>query len=222
MSTTFQKTILWVIVSLIASSPTLLAQDNPWLLKRNLPDMKVYYRDSPNSYIKELKITLDVESDLRTIMAVLNDVPVYPDWAFKCIESRVVKEVNDTEMYYYNEIDFPWPMSNRDLIAHSFVHQDPISKKISTRSESAHHMEPEKEGLVRVKLIEIRWEITPTGPNSAHIEYFLKSDPGGTIPAWMINLAIDKGPTTSMRGFRERLKMDKYKNAQLAYIQNLE
>ena len=222
MSATVKLTIFALMVSLIATGPQLFSQENPWILKRLHPDMKVYYRESPNSNIQELKITFDVQASLNTIMAVLNDVPVYPDWAFKCIKARVVENISDTEMYYYNEIDFPWPMSNRDLVAHSFVKQDPITKKISTHSVSAHYREPENADIVRVKLIDIRWEIMPTGPNSAYIEYFLMSDPGGTIPTWMINLAIDKGPTTSMRGFMERLKLDKYKNTQLAYIQNLE
>lgn len=208
---------------LLYTLPTAQAQlTNPWILKNDLPDMKVYYRDSEDSNIKELRITFDVQASLTNIMAVLMDVPVYPDWAFKCIKSRVVEHVSDTEMYYYNEIDFPWPMSNRDLVAYSTVRQDPVTKKIYTRSVSAHTREPENADIVRVKLLEIRWEITPTGPNSAHIDYFLMSDPGGTIPTWMINLAIDSGPTKSMRGFQERLKMEKYKNAQLAYIDNLD
>jgi hypothetical protein len=44
-----------------------------WALKKNVDGFRVYYGESPNSRIKELKMDFEVQASLNTIMAVLND-----------------------------------------------------------------------------------------------------------------------------------------------------
>ena len=78
----------------------------PWQFIEETDGVKVYYREAASGPIKELKLELTVDAKLSTIMAVLNDVKAYENWVFKCQEARVVKQVSDTEMYYYNEMDF--------------------------------------------------------------------------------------------------------------------
>ncbi|MBK8922208.1 MAG: hypothetical protein IPM81_12020 [Saprospirales bacterium] len=44
------------------------------------------------------------------------------------------------------------------------------------------------------------------------------SDPGGNLPDWAINLAIDVGPRETIKRMREILKDPLYQNAKLAHI----
>ena len=221
MSNTSSLKITWPLVALLAVClPTILsAQYNEgWELKKNTDGIQVYYREAPDSPIKELRITMKVEASLSTIIAVLYDVEAYPDWVYSCVESKVVKHLSDKEMYYYNLIDFPWPMSDRDLIAYSNLQQDPHTHVVTTHSTSAHQLEPERDGLVRISLVDIKWIIHPHADGTVDIDYYLKSDPGGNIPKWMVNFALDHGPTKTMKAFRERLEMPKYQNRQIAFI----
>lgn len=213
-----KKILLFSLMFLFVSS--VAYSQGPWEFIEETEGVKVYYREAAKSPIKELKLELTVNAKLSTIMAVLNDVKAYENWVFKCQEARVVKQISDTEMYYYNEMDFPWPLSNRDLIAHSTIHQDPITRKITTSSRSAHYMEPNREGVIRMTTIDVNWSITPLSNGKSHIIYTLKSDPGGSIPTWAVNFALDNGPVRSMRKFMDMLKMDKYRNQQIAYIQD--
>jgi ribosome-associated toxin RatA of RatAB toxin-antitoxin module len=206
--------LVFLIVSVSLSSVS--GQD--WELMKQDDGIDVYYRDATDSPIKELKINLTVDASLSTIMAVLYDIENYKEWVYSCEESRLVKRLNETEIYYYNEIDFPWPLSNRDMIAHSNIEQDPHTKVVRTQSLSAHYMEPEKDGLVRMTVLQINWIITPIGPKETEIEYYLKSDPAGNIPAWVINFAIDHGPTKTMKAFREQLKLEEYRNQKVSFI----
>jgi ribosome-associated toxin RatA of RatAB toxin-antitoxin module len=196
--------------------PAASAQD--WELMKQDDGIDVFYRDAADSPIKELKINLTTDASLSTVMAVLYDIENYKDWVYSCEESRLVKRINETEIYYYNEIDFPWPLSNRDMIAHSSIEQDPHTKVVRTQSLSAHNMEPEKDGLVRMTVLQINWTITPVGPKKTEIEYYLKSDPAGNIPAWVINFALDHGPTKTMKAFREQLKLEEYRNQKVSFI----
>ncbi|MEM1121376.1 MAG: hypothetical protein AAGJ18_13070 [Bacteroidota bacterium] len=118
-------------------------------------------------------------------------------------------------------MDFPWPLDDRDLIVRSTMNQDPITKVVRSESFNEPDYIPVKKGLVRIPSLHLWWEFTPKESGVVEVEYFLSSDPGGLIPAWMINLALDQGPTQTIKAFREILKKPKYRDAQLDFISEL-
>ncbi|MCB0521631.1 MAG: hypothetical protein H6577_15055 [Lewinellaceae bacterium] len=192
-----------------------------WELKRDKGGIKVYVKDSPTSKIKELKFTTEIEASLNTVAAVLTYVEGYDDWVYSNKESRTIKRISDTEMYYYTELKFPWPFDNRDLVLHSIIWQDPKTLAIHSQTNSVHWMESEKDGVVRIKVADLHWAFTPLGGGKIRVEYHMVSDPGGNIPAWMVNLAADQGPLQTMVKFKEMLEKEKYKNARLAFVQEM-
>lgn len=193
-----------------------------WVLKRDKGGIKVYVRDSPNSRIKELKFSMQVEASLNSIAAVLTNVEGFNDWVYASAISRTIKRISDTEIYYYTEMDFPWPLSNRDLILHSTFWQDKKTLAIHSKSTSAHWLESEKDGIVRIKKAELCWTFTPKGNGKVKVDYYLNSDPAGNIPAWLINLAADQGPLQTMIRFKEIVDQGNYKNTKLAFVQEME
>ena len=201
------------------SSFVLLAQKpGPWELKKNKKDIKVYVRDSPDSPIKQLKMKFTVEASMSSIVLLLQDVPAIPEWVYKCPEAYHLKKINKNEEIYYNLVDFPWPLDDRDLIVKNTLVQDPETKVVRSESFNEPTYIPAKEGIVRIPKLHLWWEFTPRGNGIIDVEYFLSSDPGGMIPAWMINLAIDQGPIQTIKSFRKILKEPKYRDAQLDFI----
>ncbi len=193
------------------------AQD--WVIKKNKGGVKVYVRDQAGTNIKELKFSTTIEASLSTIAAVLTDVKGYDEWSYGALNSRVVKRISDTEVHYYSEVDFPWPFDNRDVVLHSKFWQDKKTLALHSHSTSSHWMEKESDDIIRIKKCEISWVFTPVGNGKVQVDYFLNSDPGGSIPAWMVNLAADQGPLNTMTLFKEMLKKEKYRNSKLAYVE---
>ena len=189
-----------------------------WEFKKESEGIKVYYRESKASNVKELKITFNVDASLNTMMAVLKDIPAFTEWIYKCEEPRFIKKVSDKEIYYYNKINFPWPLSDRDAIAKSTVSQDPATKVIRTHNVAIPDLEPENKGVVRIQNLDIQWIITPIDATTSHVDYFLLADPGGSLPKWLINMAIEKGPLKSMKAFREMVKKEKYQGIKIEGI----
>ncbi len=208
----------FLFLSFLLSATVLHAQD--WQLKRDKGGIKVYVRDQAGTNIKEMKFSTTVEAPLQTIAAVLTHVEGYDDWVYASLKSRTIKQVSDTEAYYYTLIDFPWPFENRDLVLHSKIWQDKKTLALHSKTTSAHWMEGEKESVVRIKKAELYWLFTPIGNGKVRVDYTLNSDPGGNIPAWMINLAADQGPLQTMLKFQEMLEKEKYKNSKLAFVTN--
>lgn len=212
------KYIIFLGLSLLLSNPAYTQKAGPWELKKEKKDIKVYVRDSPDSPIKQLKMKFTVEASMSAIVLLLQDVAAIPDWVYKCPEAYHLKKINATEEIYYNRMDFPWPLDDRDLIVKNTMKQDPITKVVRSESFNEPTYIPKKEGLIRIPKLHLWWEFTPRDNGLVEVEYFLSSDPGGLIPAWMINLAIDQGPTQTVKAFRKILKAPKYRDAQLDFI----
>lgn len=182
----------------------------------------MYMRDVPGSKIKELKFTTDLRASLNTIAYVLTNVEGFDDWVYASVKSETIKKISDTEVYYYTEMNFPWPFSNRDLVLYSKFWQDPKTLAIHSVTTSAHWMKPEIDDIVRVKMADLRWNFIPTGNGMVHVDYYLKSNPGGNIPAWLVNLAADQGPLQTMVKFKEELKKEEYRHKKLAFVREYE
>ncbi|TAK40437.1 MAG: hypothetical protein EPO28_10160 [Saprospiraceae bacterium] len=206
--------LLVLLPALLFSQP----QDG-WQLKRDKGGVKVYMRDAAGSKIKELKFTTSIHASLNTIAYVLTNVEGFDNWVYASVMSETIKKVSDTEVYYYTEMDFPWPLSNRDLVLYSKFWQDPKTLALHSVTTSAHWMKPEKENIVRIKKADLRWSFTPTGNGNIRVDYYLKSDPGGIIPAWLVNLAADQGPMQTMVKLKEELKKEEYRHKTLAFVQ---
>lgn len=208
----------WLICILCGMVGIVSAQEGAWELKKDKNDVKVYVRETSDSPFKELKMSYTVEADMSAIIALLQDVEAIPDWVYKCTEAYVVKEISKEEEYYYNLVDFPWPLSDRDFVVKSKLTRDTINNTLRSESWVANDMIPEKEGVVRIKDLHLWWEFTPKENGIVHIDYYLKSDPGGYLPAWIVNMAADQGPMQTVKRFRKALKNPKYKNAKVAFL----
>jgi len=212
------KYVILLSWCLLCSVIVFAQQAGPWELRKDKKDMKIYVRDSPDSPIKQLKMKFTVEASMSAIVFLLQDVAAIPDWVYKCPEAYQLKKINATEDIYYNRVDFPWPLDDRDLIVKNIMVQDSITKVLRSESFNVPTYIPEKEGIVRIPKLHLWWEFTPIGNGIVEVEYFLSSDPGGLIPAWIINLAIDQGPIQTIKAFKKTLKEPKYRDAQLDFI----
>jgi len=102
----------WLIYIFCSLAVVSTAQEAKWELKKDKNDVKIYVREAKDSPFKELSMKFTVDASMSTIVALLQDVEAIPEWVYKCEEAYVVKEINNEEEYYYNLIDFPWPMSD--------------------------------------------------------------------------------------------------------------
>lgn len=215
------KYIILLSFNLLFLMTTSAQKAGPWELKKNKKEIKVYVRNNPASPIKELKMEFTVKASMSAIVRLLQDVAAIPDWVYKCPEAYHLEKVSHSEEVYYNRMDFPWPLDDRDLIVRNKLVQDPITKVVRSESFNEPTFIAEKEGLVRIPKLHLWWEFTPKENGVVAVEYFLSSDPGGLIPAWMINLAIDQGPTQTIKAFRKILQEPKYRDAQLDFISEI-
>jgi hypothetical protein len=211
--------LLFFLMLFITTSLTASAQYN-WALKSDKDGIKIYTSAVANSKFKALRIECNYQSTLTQIVAALLDLKTRPEWIYHTKSIRLVKQVSPSELFYYSEINLPWPAQNRDFVAHLVTTQNEETKVVTIDGPVAPTMVPVKDGIVRVKNSISKWLILPINKHEVKVEYFIQLDPGGAIPAWLTNMFASEGPTQSFKNLKLQLRKAEYRNASLPFIKN--
>jgi hypothetical protein len=189
-----------------------------WELRTQKKGITVYTRTFPDSKFKAIKVELLLQTNLTRLVAVLLDVNTATDWVYATKSATLLKQVSPSELIYYSEVRLPWPMSNRDFIARLIATQDPHTKVVTIDGPTIADYVPVKKDVVRVKHSEGKWIITPMGNGHLRVEYTLRTDPGGDVPAWLFNLFVTHGPLESFEKLQQQVQKPAYNNARLPFI----
>lgn len=189
-----------------------------WVLKSEKDSIAIFTRTLPDSRFKAVKVECVLNATLSQLVTVLLDVNTGAQWVYSTKSCVLLKQVSPSELYYYSEVSVPWPASNRDFIAHLKAVQDPNTRVVTIYGPTVPDYISPKAGIVRVTRSEGLWVITPLAHNRIKVEYSLRVDPGGNIPAWLINLFAAKGPYESFKNLRTYLRRPAYVNAHLSFI----
>jgi hypothetical protein len=207
--------VRFFIVSFLLLSHSLPGQD--WELRDEEDGIKVYTRPVSNSDIRAVKVETRIEATLSQLAAVILDIPATGEWVYATKECRIEKTISPTEYIYYSELEVPWPVSNRDFIVRVKVDHDPATNTMTVSGENLPAYLEEKPGVVRVMQTVSTWTVVPEGKN-LNIEFVLHVNPGGSIPAWLVNLFVTQGPKETFLNLRSHVKKPKYQNASFPFI----
>jgi hypothetical protein len=174
----------------------------------------------PGSKIKAVMVDCDFKATASQFVAVLMDIKASPEWLYHTKSCTVVKQVSPSELYYYSEVNLPWPAENRDFVGHIIVIQNPDTKIITMDGPAVPGFVPVKEGIVRIDRSGSQWIITPLPNGELKVKYTLHVDPGGDLPAWMVNMFAAEGPMQIFKKLKLQLQKPVYKNAVLPFIEN--
>ena len=191
-----------------------------WTLKTNEDGIQLYTKSVPGSPYKALKTVCTLQTSLSAVAAVLMDAGNSKEWVYGTSYSRLLKQESPTVTYFYAEMGMPWPVTNRDFIVKISLTQDPTSKVITVLAENQPDYIPEKKKLVRIRNSSGKWQVTPLSNRQVRVEYQLYVDPGGSVPATLVNLFSGKGPLESFRNLRKMVARKEYANAVVPFIQN--
>jgi hypothetical protein len=189
-----------------------------WKLKSNKDGIEVYVKDAENSDLKAIRVKCSLQATVSQITAIVLDVNTGAEWVYSTKSSTLLKQVSPLEVYYYSEVALPWPLTNRDFVAHLKASQNPATKVVTIDGPVIHNYVPEKKGIVRVNNSSGKWIISPAPKNMVKIDYTLVTNPGGSIPTWLVNLFAAKGPTETFRMLKEQAAKPAYKRVKLPSI----
>jgi hypothetical protein len=213
------KNLFFIVLMLVFISGNAFAQ-NEWTLKQDKEGIKVYTKNIENSAFKTVKTVCTIDASLSRLTAVLMDIDGTTDWVYATKSCKILKQSSPSELYYYSEVNIPWPVSNRDFIVRLAVYQDYKTKAVTVLGENKPTYLPENKDIVRIPKSYSKWLITPLSNGKVQIEYVLEVDPGGTVPPWLINMFATKGPFESFQKLRTQVKKSIYNNVSLPFVRD--
>ncbi len=209
-----------LISCLFFFTPFIAFSQEDWSLRQSKDGIKVYTKNLENSAFKAVKTVCTIDASLSRLTAVLLDIKNSKDWVYATKSCIILKQLSPSELLYYSEINVPWPATNRDFVVQLKVTQDENTKAVTIIGDNKPALLPVYKNIVRIPTSYSKWLITPLPNRQVQIEYILQVDPGGNIPAWLINLFATKGPYECFRNLRIQVKKDMYNNVQVPFIKD--
>jgi hypothetical protein len=183
-------------------------KENPWVLKKDKEGIKVFVRNVEGIEFKEFMGVAVLETPIEKINAIMGDVPNQVNWMCDMIESKVVK-ADPVNPIQYNVITAPL-VSNRDIVIQTRVVKSP-GKIVRYFQGITVDSIPPRKGIVRMPKMVGKWMFESIGKNQTRVTYQNLADPGGSLPAGLVNLTVVKQPFVSIDGMRKQLSNPKFK-----------
>ncbi|HEX7414370.1 MAG TPA: START domain-containing protein [Bacteroidia bacterium] len=192
-----------------------------WHLYKNENGIAVYSRKTVASGFKELKSVVTLKTSLNSVVALLSDWDSYPQWDYKCAESKTLKVISETEVMHYQSLKLPWPAEDQDFIINVKLLQDKTTRVVTIKSICNANYIPPVANRVRITEFNALWTLIPLKGGTVQLTYQFLANPGGMVPAWLANMAVLDGPYESMLNFKQWILKDKYQKAKSTYIKEL-
>ncbi len=215
----FQMEWVIIVAILIFIVPGIAGDDNiPWELVKDENGIKVFTRENNGSQLKEFKGITQINTSLASLITLYYDRESYHEWFFACENSMLLKEISFRERYFYTVTGAPWPISHRDIIIHSILTQNPDSKEVLITEVGIKNFIPENTDMVRVTEMEGFFKFTPIKDDVIEVTYQCYSNPGGILPAFLINTAAVDCPFVTLSNMKSIVKKGKYQDASIDYL----
>jgi hypothetical protein len=212
MNRFFTPLLLFVFASVNAFAQS-------WDLKTDKGGIKIYTAKVENSSFKSVRVTCDIVAKPEQLLAVLFDINKHEEWVYNTKTSKMLKRNGENDFTFYAVVRTPWPFANRDYVAH-LTAASPSPGLVTIDSHAIPGVMPENKDLVRIMHSDSHWNIIYGNNNVLHIEYTIRFDPGGAIPAWLMNMFVTEGPYQTFSKLQERVRMPAYQNAHFDFVKH--
>ncbi len=146
--------------------------------------------------------TTTMNASASQIADWIGAVHTYVDWQHNCEEARVLPQADGSTLTY-NRIGSPWPVSDRDVVLRS-TRRNLNDGAIHIEFQSTEDAKLEvQSGVVRMPRLFGSYDLTPV-EGGTHVVYKVDSDPGGSLPGWLVRQASKDLPYFTLRNLQER------------------
>jgi START domain-containing protein len=177
-----------------------------WTLKKDKGGIKIFSRHSDISKFNDIRVEMDLPGTIAQLSSILIDVEKYPEWAYSTKSCELIKKISANEIIYYSEIWVPWPASNRDFYADCKITLDSASRTLHVASVGLKNYQPEKKDIARIPMSKGIWNVSTLTDKMMHLQYTLQVDPGGSLPAWLLNMFATRGPLETFENLQKKME----------------
>lgn len=158
-----------------------------WKLEYFRAPTKVWVKDTASSSFHMVKIkTVFSGVEASCLYDVLHDSKYRRTWDRFMLASNAIGCLNASNEISYYAAHCPAPLRNRDMVLlRSWLATD---HAYYVMSHSVFHAQyPPRPGFVRAFVHLTGFVVRPLSPRGCELHYVTQADPGGLLPAWLVN-----------------------------------
>ncbi len=174
----------------------LAAEEEEWHLAYKTNGIDVYRRVTGSSKFLEFKATGNLRGAMSEYVSAILDTDEHPDWAPRCLEARNIEKINDQELIIYAVYAGVWPTADRDYAARMSIVSEPDRPTVCIHVERVELPGALSVATERIHIPYLKscWIFEQISQDFTRVELRAHVDPGGWIPAWLVNLGYSKVP----------------------------
>lgn len=170
----------------------------------NKEDIKIYLTKLDTTPFKEYRAEMTVNANIDSVAKQILDIKSLQKWNYKTRESKLIKKVSDTSWIFYMNHHLGWPIQDRDHVSRVTLRKKKSEQIITILPEN--NIVEEKEDIVRIKYFKGFWYLKKLEQDKTLVIQQVYGNPGGSIPAFMVNMVVTKGPFESFVELRKRVE----------------
>jgi len=152
---------------------------------------------------------------LGKLLYVIEDSVHWKEWIENFDSGRVLERKSPFHKVFYQSFDSPFPVKDRDIVYEARTTRETDGNKVIIAMRSVFHPKAPKTVGVRVDLKYTRYEITPLSDGHLQVVLETSSDPGGSLPGFLVNWAQRDYPLKLFKGLRRQVEKKHAKFAPL-------
>jgi hypothetical protein len=186
-----------------------LQLDSSWNHENDSNDgIAVYSRQTEGSRVREIMAESRIEAPVDEILKVISDYGKYTEF-MPYVEKCEVLAARNGETIVFQQLEFMPPISDRFYTIVLKQKPDPEREggvQVLWHLATAAMLQKTGKGL-GIPVNRGGWRLLPENQGtSTKIYYYLLTDPGGSIPGWVSNIANTSAVPKIIRAVRDRLQ----------------
>ncbi|MDN4501424.1 START domain-containing protein [Alteromonadaceae bacterium BrNp21-10] len=189
-----------------------------WQQQSDRQQVQIYSQQTANGIIK-IKATTRLTSRIGALINLLHDTQRSQQWIDNIQKVEVLDRPAPNEAIVHSYFNGPFIISDRDMVTHSQINQDPQSLQVRIDIGDLGGEYVPINGYVRMKNVQGMWLISPLGNGIIEIEYQGSADPAGNIPTWLANSTLLSSTERTFVQLRSLLVQPQYQLAAPNFIE---
>lgn len=188
----------------ILLQPALAQYD--WKPEKSKDGINVFLSEVKGSSFKAVKVECTLSGTYTKLISLLTNIDGFQKWIYHNKQSSLLKKNSPLDYIYYSETRMPVPFANRDVIIRMQLKTDSLPRFLTIQGIHQEDFLPELPGRTRIPHYKASWKVTMPTSATIRIVYILEVDPGGSLPAWLANSFMEKGPLETFQNLAKELQ----------------
>ncbi len=199
--------LVFLLVVTASINNPLVAEEEKWHLIYEADGINIHRRVMEESRFLEFKAEGNLRGEISEYVSVILDVDKHPNWAPRCLETRNIKKVNDRELIIYAVFAGVWPIADRDYTARVSIasEQNIPAVRIDIERVDLPDTLPVATDRVHIPYLKSCWIFEQISQDLTRVELHAHADPGGWIPAWLVNWGYRKIPYQFLKNLESQV-----------------